>query len=562
MKRLKSNSYLIAFAIIAYLLGCYFSSKFGVSWDESHHRVVGFKALYFILNFFGLYDFQLIPKEFATYHFANSFYGQYGVIFDLTCSIIEKIFSIDDTKTIFQMRHMVNWSFYFVGIIYFFLLSKLIFKNKFYSIISLFIYVLHPRLLSHGFFNCTDSIAQVYIVVFLYFFTKAVLKNNFTYLIVSGVVCGVCVSTRIPIIYLPFLAIFILFLFSKTQNFKISIYKFSAVFFIAFLTGLYVFWPVLWKDPILAFSGIFKRLSNYPFPASNFFLGSYVKATNIDPYYFPVWFIVTTPISYTLFIVTSIFFFFKKLSNNKDFNTIFMFFMLSSVLIPFLAVITLKSVLYDGWRHLFFLYPFIALIAAYGFVEIFEKVKEHKAFKSIPSKFILILFLFISPATAFNSLFPLAQTYFNPLVNDPLLSFEGEYWGNSYLEGLNFILNTDTSTNIKIVSNTPSLGNNILILNTRDKARFENIKLENFLNEDDVGKLTSLLDDSTAFTDFLLKNKVKADYFLTNFRLQQKQFYIHSNNNGQLKEKEVFSLFNKKSKLFSVFKLSTDSSSN
>ena len=104
----------------------------------------------------------------------------------------------------------------------------------------------------------------------------------------------------------------------------------------------------------------FLVLKQYPFSGENFILGNYVSRFDLPWYYIPLWIGVTTPLSFILFFFIGIWenrqHLFKKLTE----NTLIDIFMAGGFLVPFFSVIFFGSTLYGGWRHLFFIYPFIA----------------------------------------------------------------------------------------------------------------------------------------------------------------------------------------------------------
>ena len=110
------------------------------------------------------------------------------------------------------------------------------------------------------------------------------------------------------------------------------------------------------------------------------YLGSFVSATTLPWHYVPVWIIITTPIVYTFgFLIGCItsgaailkepFMFYTNHQKRND--AIF----LSWFFLPLVAVIVLKSVVYDSWRQLFFVYPAFLLISLKGLESMFNIIK-------------------------------------------------------------------------------------------------------------------------------------------------------------------------------------------
>jgi hypothetical protein len=141
-------------------------------------------------------------------------------------------------------------------------------------------------------------------------------------------------------------------------------------------------------------------------------------------------------------------------------------------IIPIVTVITLDSVLYDGWRQLYFIYPALILIAVRGLKYVYACLSDYKIQR------VMFTFL-ISLGLAYNtywiwSAHPLQNVYFNSFVGgDWRNKFELDYWGLGNRDALQYILDHDHSQIINIAadSGTP-LDRALMILKPEDRIRF------------------------------------------------------------------------------------------
>ena len=124
---------------------------------------------------------------------------------------------------------------------------------------------------------------------------------------------------------------------------------------------------------------------------------------------------------------------------------------------------------------------------------------------------------------------PYQQTFFNFLAGEnPMLNFEGDYWGTSYRSGLEYILKHDSNDSIFIsVANVPGSLNRH-ILPDFDKKRL--------------------------VYDFMSKGNNKPDYYLTNFRGSVSD-YIKSNKKEKPFDNEVYSINVGGMKILGVYKV-------
>jgi hypothetical protein len=104
---------------------------------------------------------------------------------------------------------------------------------------------------------------------------------------------------------------------------------------------------------------------------------------------------------------------------------------------PIIAIIALHSTLYNGWRHVYFIYPAFILIAINGLDFLIQKLKAPIA------RFVLFAVLVISCLS--TSLWmvvnhPLQNIYFNSFTKNWDERFEVDYWGLSNKQALEKIL--------------------------------------------------------------------------------------------------------------------------
>jgi hypothetical protein len=143
---------------------------------------------------------------------------------------------------------------------------------------------------------------------------------------------------------------------------------------------------------------------------------------------------------------------------------------------PILAVIALHSVMYDGWRHLYFIYPFLLLISTKGFLIIWQWSQKKYAIKRL----ILSVGILYLGWTAIWMLraHPLQNIYFNQLVGSEWRTkFDLDYWGLSNQQSLEFILKDNPSKLIKIIAGSNlALDGAVRMLKPSDRSRIVDIE--------------------------------------------------------------------------------------
>jgi len=455
--------------------------EYGLSWDEPIQRKTGG------INY--NYIFEKSPQLLSWKD------RDYGVAFELPLYMIEKVLKQHDRYEIFCTRHLITHIFFLLGALAAFLLIDNIYKNKFLGTLAFLFLVLNPRIYTHSFFNTKDLPFLSMLIICLYLTRLAFNKKNIIRFIFLSIGVGLLINIRIMGVIVPATIILCLLLdiFFKKDSIKKNLLLITLFTSISLLV-LYASWPFLWKDPVTNFIFAFKNMSKFRWEYSVLFGGQHILAQEVGWRYFPVWFAITTPIVYMLTYLTGVIIliinFFKKpiaffKDNDKRINILFAVCAFS----PIMAVIILKSVLYDGWRQLYFVYPPMVFIGIYGLNFLLKRKN-----KILGYSFISIISLSMILTASFMIInFPFNNVYFNPFLSkkEPEFirkSFEMDYWGTSYKQALEYILTTDSSSRISVCVANPPGRDNLRMLKDEDRKRLK-------------------------FTSF---NNAK--YFITNFR--------------------------------------------
>ena len=157
----------------------------------------------------------------------------------------------------------------------------------------------------------------------------------------------------------------------------------------------------------------------------------------------------------------------------KEFQDLFF----STIIIaPIFLLIVFKSTSYSGWRHLYFIYPYIILISLLGLRMIYLKIFYLRKIKIIYFfKFLFSFFLLFNLIWLYNN-HPFQNNFFNILAGSkPHTKFEVDYWGISNKFILEKIIREDPKKliNVSKISDTSLLENfNILTSKQRQRLKY------------------------------------------------------------------------------------------
>ena len=166
---------------------------------------------------------------------------------------------------------------------------------------------------------------------------------------------------------------------------------------------------------------------------------------------------------------------------------------MSILLIPLISSMIFNSTSYNGWRHLYFIYPYFVIYCLLGYKKIHKSVSAKKLY---PKIFNLLTFFIISYYVNWVIVnHPHQYAYFNKFAGKNVhKKFDIDYWGLSYKENFNFILENDN----------------------RDKIYIKNISANKYFH-----LLHSLKDKDRKKFIWKFENR-DPDYIITNYYLEQK----------------------------------------
>lgn len=458
MKRSAPKLLLIMVALIGFLN----IPNIGISWDEPGQRLSAGLSVIKVVNKISPDFVPAGYSEFSSQVEDLSLNGAYdhGVAFDAPILALETLLGIDSTRGIYLLHHIVNWLGYLVGLSAMYLFILQIYNRRDLALLAGAIFLLSPRILAEGFYNSKDLTFLSFLLLSSYLALKMWEGGNRTkYAVLAGVVGGYAADIRIlGLVQLPIIGLVVLLVYlNGLESLKNSIKQYL-LFLSSFSVTVYLFFPYLWDNPIGNLIKVFKSMSKYNWDGYVLYAGERLQGQDLPWHYIPVWISVTTPILYLVLFGFGLFSLsyslIKRIKTGK-LNTIFInqIFVLLMFFTPLVIVIGLNSTLYDAWRHMYFIYPFLIALGIYGY-SVLESVVKNKV---IYLKSVVILSLASTLVWVFANN-PQQNLYFNFMAGNQIpQSWEMDYWGLSNESALRFILENDSRAIITVqeVSFTP-----------------------------------------------------------------------------------------------------------
>lgn len=468
---------IITFFSAALFLGVYIHTDYGISWDEPTSRKNGQYSFNYIFN-----------KDNALLNYKDR---DYGVAVELPLIILEKIFKLKDSRDMYQMRHLFIFLLFYVSLIFFYFIGKIYFKDWRIGLLGSIFLFISPRIFAHSFYNSKDLPLLSFYIISSFTLIRLINAKSISYAFWHGLTCALLIDTRIIGIILPFITtLFLAIGFMHTEpdadgSKKKNVFIFS-LYIITLLGFVYLFWPYLWLHPIHNFVQAFVNMSSFRWNSAMLYMGRYINPPELPWHYLPVWMMITTPPLYsflfipglavclkTVFSGTSIFNIKEEERNDLIILSLFFF--------PVVPVFILHPVLYDSWRHFFFVYPVFLLISLKGLQYIFHFIGQHTA--GVFYRFSVILLIgavclqFIVTGYFMIKYHPFQNLYFSSFAGAgmPALKtkFEFDYWGLSYRQALEYLTQHDKKKNINIYAPNPMAEINADMLKPENRERLK-----------------------------------------------------------------------------------------
>ncbi|HRX49494.1 MAG TPA: hypothetical protein P5120_18370, partial [Spirochaetota bacterium] len=326
------------------------------------------------------------------------------------------------------------------------------------------------------------------------------------------------------------LALFFVFLdFIKDRKINKTVLKSSGAAILAYIVFTIFHYPVSWTSPISFFINLVNTVSQFPHEATQLFMGQWVEAKNVPWFYLPLWMLITIPVLYILLFLHGLCSLSGRLLRIKEISfdyqvqlsAIIMFF------IPILGIMIKGSSLYNGWRHLYFLYLPFLIIISYSLKLLLSRL-ENRGKALIAYCCLGIYFLLIAIWMTINH--PYQYTFFNAIPQNIESNFEKDYWSISMKDGMKYILNTDPSEKIVVKRSR----------GTAKHSRF-------MLDKESQKRLYVMPDDSPTPEQF--------DYFLYNGDSYGTRNYAEESKLTKFHDIKVFnSIYTQKYTIMSIYK--------
>ena len=443
LSKWKITNFFIAIIFFSFILtGLLVYKDYGICIDEPAERLTDI-VNYRWLNRF-LFD-RGVFVDVGTEDLENFTDKYYGVAIRFPLILLEDIYQIIthqqlSGRSIYHIRHLYTYFIYILALYFYYRLLLNLFRSRLLGITGVLMIYSFGRFFAHSFYNIKDMIFMSLFTISLFLAGKVIsTEYDKKWCILFTIAAAVTVNSRIVGALLPIFILLIPFINLLLHHKKLPLSS-MGIICLSYPLWLLIF-PASWKDPIRFSLNCVYAFSDFShIEGANLYGGKLVPNDVAPVDYFLRWIGLTVPLIYLIFIIFGfivfLFFFIRKdkfILINKSFYLI----IISIFSIVILYQMIKRPTVYNGWRHVFFLYPIMIIFSIFGINFIIKK------FSPKISKIIITI---LALAIVNNILMiiknhPYEYVSYNIIGQSMAKDYDADYWGLSIYQHFLWVAN-------------------------------------------------------------------------------------------------------------------------
>jgi hypothetical protein len=416
------------------------SFDFGVTWDEKDRHRNG-QLIWEFLR--GLRSRSSFPETGG---------HLYPGFFDVICAALEEWVPVNR----YVLRHAVNATFGWIGVIYCGRLAARLF-GQWTGVLAMVLLGASPRYFADSMNNPKDLPFAAMTVMALYYISTV--SSRWPYVTPSAAIkiavslalaLGIRVGALLYVGYFGALisALVVADRCTDWRRLSDTVVRVAGVAVAVLLLGT-VFWPWAQGSPLTRPFQALIGATSYPWTGAILFNGREYSAEDVPWYYVPWWVLISTPPVVLVGAALS-----ACVPSNRG-GALRRVALWAVVVCPVAATIVMGSTLYDGIRHLEFVYPALVVLAASGWTMII--CARRRPLRVVAASCLTVGVLSI---LVFDIRFhPNQGVYFNTLVGGSRGAFaryDMDYWGNCVLQAVEWSVDAARAAKtVVLVSGNP-----------------------------------------------------------------------------------------------------------
>ena len=218
--------------------------------------------------------------------------------------------------------------------------------------------------------------------------------------------------------------------------------------------------PASWENPLDYLKNVLVTFSNYTTWGGQVpFLDQMYPGSKLPPHYLLTWVGISVPLWYLLCMGIGLADGAKQgidhirkrkmdgwLLGEQRYLLFCLVVAAAPLLLPFVKQVTL----YNSWRHMYFVFPALVVLALFGLRAVFHRIGSGKHLRMAAAGAVCLLLMTQVGWIVINR--PYEKVYFNPVGRQVADTVDRDYWAESAVHPLEVILENDDTDRISISS--------------------------------------------------------------------------------------------------------------
>ncbi|RZL14199.1 MAG: hypothetical protein EOO62_06110, partial [Hymenobacter sp.] len=433
---------------------------YGVTNDEETQRNIGLTSVRYVAELFAP-TFVKTHRDLQNPEFVLRTFNDrdYGVAFELPVAWADQVLGFKSSREVLLFRHLCTFLVCVGGVAGIYCLAKRRFRSWQLGLVGALMLVLSPRLFGEMFYNSKDAVFLAAFALATNTVVAFVKQPDWRRAGGSALACALAIDVRLMAVLLPAAATGLVLWRAAHGAYPGRRVVGRLAGYLGLLGALVVlFWPYLWENPPHNFYMALHDMARFPrWNGTMLYAGEVVRGNQLPWHYGAVWIGITTPILYLIGFSAGAFLMLKQalrrgwrlFATDAEWQDLLF---LGLTLAPLLVVVVLRSVLYDGWRQLYFVYGPLLLVSLRGLVALSRWRPRRPRWRVRVRQlgYAALGGTFLAMAGQIGAMHPLQNTYFNALAGRHVESrFEIDYWTGSYRQGLAWIVAHDRRPHLR-----------------------------------------------------------------------------------------------------------------
>ncbi|NVO84922.1 glycosyltransferase family 39 protein [Hymenobacter terrestris] len=477
-------------------LGTLLVADYGVSWDETNNHLNGLVNLKYLASLLPVGEgLRQHPTFASTPDIRDFFDAHHGPLFEMAAVVVNYLFTDHDSRSYFLVRHLMVFGVFVAGVWALYQLARRWLGSWRWGLLAAALLVASPRFFAEAFYNGKDIVFMACFTLAMHTLARLLARPTPGRALVHGLAIALAAGIRVQGLQLLLFTALGLALTAVAGQYRLqpaarpAYARIGALVVVAALGGLVSIWPYLWVHSLPKLLDVSAHAMHYPWKFTNLYWGQFYKSAGVPWHYVPVWLLITTPVGYSVAAAMGLgavcWRWGQALARRvwpAGSEPALDALVATWLLGPIGVVILMRASIYDGWRHLYFVYPALVLLAARGVHVVWRRSGQRGRGRQLALAGLAVFGL----ATAHTvwrmvRMHPFQNLYFS-FLSAPAAErlFERDYWGLSYRRGLEWLLANQPTGPIRINATVPNyypLYNNSLMLPATQRHRIQYVPL-------------------------------------------------------------------------------------